>query len=266
MVSRAVYAALAVVSVSTVSAAAQADRPLLPSRSITAPLVAPLAETPAQQMQALETWIKDFEKWQNWFARWRNQSEPGWFAARGRLEKPSPPAWLPTACASLVEDAGPLADGCRLWEAWRRDDYGADVMAQQIAASRTGHESPHKTLWWERIHMDALWPITQAGSGAYGVAGVHTALGLTKRVQVFLTPGVLMMRVPAASGGDTWTAATDWGFSYRLFNFRMPVAGRASTLHLNIARVWLLGTSELPLPGQLYVAGFSVTFRSGTPR
>ena len=263
MVSRAVYAALVIVCTAA-GAAAQAEPPPLPSRSLTAPIVAPLGETPAQQMQALEEWTQAFEKWQNWFARWHNQSEPGWFAAKGRLQKPTPPQWLPAACESPVDDSGPLARGCQLWDAWRRDEGGQSFSTQQVAQARANREVPHKTIWWEHIHLDALWPITQVGSGAFGVAGAHTTLSLTKRAEVFLTPGVLMMRVPALTGGSTWTAATDWGFSYRLGDFRMPGFGTPSTLHLNMARVWLLGQNELPLSGQLYVAGLSLTFRSGS--
>jgi hypothetical protein len=161
-----------------------------------------------------------------------------------------------------MDDAGPLVEGCRLFDAWKRDDYGADLLVQQIAQSRATREVPRKTIWWEHIHLDALWPITQAGSGGFGVAGAHTTLSLTKRAEVFLTPGVLMMRVPALTGGSTWTAAADWGFSYRLGDFRMPGFGTPSTLHLNLARVWFFGQNELPLSGQLYVAGLSLTFRS----
>ena len=263
MVSSVVCAALAILST---AARVAADPPLLPSRSFGATVVAPLGETSAQQMQALEEWSKAFEKWQNWFARWRNQSEPGWFASRGRLEKPAPPQWLPAACASLVEDSGPLVRGCQLWDAWRRDEDGHSFAARQEAEARADRELPHKTIWWERVHLDALWPLTQVGSGVYGVAGVHTTLSLTKRAQIFLLPGVLMMRVPALSGGGAWTTATDWGFSYRLGDFRMPGFGTPCALHLNIARVWLLGAGELPLSGQLYVAGFSLTFRNGNRR
>jgi hypothetical protein len=103
--------------------------------------------------------------------------------------------------------------------------------------------------------------MTQVGSNAFGVVGVHTTLPVTKRMQVFLTPGAIVMRLPALTGGETWSAATDWGFSYRLFDFRMPAVGRPSTLHFNMARVWVLGTSTVPLTRQLYVAGFSVTFK-----
>ena len=261
LVSRAVLAVLAAVCTAA-SAAAQADPPLLPSRSITAPLLAPLSDSPAQQLLALQKWTTDYENWRIWYARWRNTREPGWMASRGRRPRPDPPPWLPAACASLVEDSGPLVDGCREWELWRRDDFGADTMAQQVAQARADHESPRTSVWWEHIHLDAFWPMTQVGSNAFGVAGVHTTLPLTKRMQVFLTPGAILMRLPAISGGGTWSAATDWGFSYRLFDFRMPAVGRPSTLHFNMARVWVLGGGGVPMPGELYLAGFSVTFKS----
>jgi hypothetical protein len=69
------------------------------------------------------------------------------------------------------------------------------------------------------------------------------------------------MRLPAVNGGRAWSAATDWGFSWSLFDFRMPGLERASTVHVNFARVWVLGGSAVVMPGELYLAGFSVTFK-----
>lgn len=109
--------------------------------------------------------------------------------------------------------------------------------------------------------MDALWPMTQSGSSAFGVAGMHATMHLTKRLQVFMAPGMLLMRLPGLDGTETWSAATDWGFSYMLFHFRLPGLRHASSAHFNMARVWMLGANVAPMTGDMYVAGLSLTFR-----
>jgi hypothetical protein len=155
-----------------------------------------------------------------------------------------------------------MAAGCRAWREWVRADYATELVAQRLVQTRATSEAPRKTVWWEHIHLDALWPVTQVGSNAFGVCGVHATLNLTQRAQIFIAPGAILMRLPALEGGQTWTPAADWGFSYRLFDLRLPAMQRASTLHLNIARVWILGMSRVPMAGELYLAGFSLTFKS----
>lgn len=219
------------------------------------------AESPSQQITALQRWTRDYDEWKAWFVKWGGRLEPGWFSAKQRREPPVPPPWLPDACLSLVADSGPLADACRAWRDWLSDRDGSGIVAQQAARARAKQEAPEKTIWWEHVHVDALWPMTQSGSNAYGVAGMHTTLHVTKRLQVFVAPGAILMRLPAVNGGRAWSAATDWGFSWSLFDFRMPGLERASTVHLNFARVWVLGGSAVVMPGELYLAGFSVTFK-----
>lgn len=155
-----------------------------------------------------------------------------------------------------------MTAGCRAWREWARADYATLLATQQVAQTRAKSEAPRKTIWWEHIHLDALWPVTQVGSSAFGVCGVHATLNLTTRAQIFIAPGAILMRLPSLEGGQTWTPAADWGFSYKLFDLRLPAMQRASTLHLNIARVWILGMNRIPIAGELYLAGFSLTFKS----
>jgi hypothetical protein len=233
----------------------------LPSRSLvgSAPLVA--ADSPAQQLAALAQWTREYHDWEAWFLQWRSRPEPGMFSSKSRRTPPVPPAWLGEACATHLQDTGPLAEACAAWRDWSSGDEGAGLVQQQMAQARSAHEAPQHSVWWEHVHVDALWPMTQTGSQAFGLAGMHTTVSVTKRFEVFLTPGAILMRVPAINGGMTWSAATDWGFSYRLMDFHMPMMQRASTLHFNIVRVWMLGGQALQTPGELYLAGFSITFK-----
>jgi hypothetical protein len=227
----------------------------------------PSIDLSGDRLKEMAHFIEEYDSWKAWAEQWRNRGEPGfWGSSRKRRQPPTPPEWLADACHLLGNDRT-MADGCRAWREWSRDDYAAEVIAQQIGKVRADKEATHKTLWWEHVHIDALWPMTQAGSSAYGVAGVHTTLQITRRFQIFLAPGAIMMRLPSVDGGQRWSPATHWGFSYQLLDFRFPRTHRPSTLHLNLARVWIMGQNRLPAAGEMYLAGFSITFkRSGEPR
>jgi hypothetical protein len=236
--------------------------PLRPVRSVTE---LPITISPTdEQMKGIERWMRDYTAWKTWAAEWINKREPGLFrGSKERRQRPDPPAALLAACPVSIEETGTLADACKLLDEWRHDDLATEIIRQQIASARKKKEDDQKTVWWQHIHLDALWPMTQGTSGVYGVLGVHTTVDLTGRVQLFLAPGAILMRVPGPSGNGEWRPATDWGFSYRLADFTMPRIGCPATLHLNLARVWFLGGGET-MPGvsnDTYLAGFSLTFK-----
>jgi len=233
----------------------------LPSHPIAIPDLAPAVGLADEQLLRLTQWTRAYREWRAWYLQWRNQPEPGMFGVRARRDPPVPPAWLPTVCAGVVEEAGPVAEACAAWREWQANDMAATLMTEQIAQARAAVETPHKTLWWERVHVDALWPMTRAGSNAFGVVGVHTTIHVTKRFQVFLLPGVILMRAPGLDGVQNWSAATDWGFSFRLFDLRVPLAARPGTVHLNMARVWMFGASGVATTGETYLAGLSLSFK-----
>jgi hypothetical protein len=225
-----------------------------------------LTSVPSERLVEVERWIRDYEAWRTWFVRWHNRREPGiWsWSTRQRKPRPDPPAWLPTTCESLLEDSGVLGHGCRVLAAWRDDDFFTMLARERIAQTRADREAPQKTVWWQRVHLDAFWPMTQSGSHAYGVFGTHVTMPLSRRVGVFLAPGAILLRVPTRGGGRTWMTATDWGMSVNLFDLRIPGLNRSGTVHLNFARVWLLGSAGADLSGDLYLAGFSMTFNPRT--
>jgi hypothetical protein len=243
------------------SAAAQTSLPTLPARPVVVPSFTPIAVSAAQQAVVLTQWTHDYREWRTWYLQWRNRPEPGFVSTRARRLPPAPPAWLPSLCAAQIDEAGPVADACAASREWQADDMAASLMSEQIAQTRAAIESPQKTLWWERVHVDALWPMTRAGSNAFGVAGVHATVHLTKRFQVFVLPGFILMRAPGLDGNQNWSAATDWGFSVRLFDLRVPIAGRPGSVHLNMARVWLLGNSNVAAASETYLAGLSLSFK-----
>lgn len=219
------------------------------------------------EMAAIERWVHDYKAWKAWYAKWRNQVEPGLFGStRERRKRPDPPAVLATVCPVPLDDKGVLADACQLFKEWRDDDIVTEGIKQQVATTRAQKETEDKSVWWRHLHLDAVWPLTQGKSGVWGVIGLHTTIDISGRVELFLTPGAMLMRVPGPAGADQWKPATDWGMSFRLADFTIPGTHRPATLHVNLARVWLLGRMD-DVPGvqsDMSLAGFSVTFRKVT--
>jgi hypothetical protein len=243
------------------SAVAQSSLPLALRPSVAAwPTT---IEPSGEQLAGIERWSRDYIAWKAWFGEWRNKREPSLFGTHSRRQRPDPPVEAFFACPLPSDDVGPLAQSCRLLDEWLRNDVAAEIITQQAAATRTRKENESKTIWWQHVHLDALWPMTQGTSGMYGVLGLHTTIDLTGRIELFLAPGAILMRVPGPSGNGEWKPATDWGFTYRLADFTMPRMRRPATLHVNLAKVWLFGGTENAAAAQndMYLAGFSLTFR-----
>jgi hypothetical protein len=237
----------------------------LPSHALALPEPALLpTELPDQvlRLEELKLWIHDYNEWKRWADKWLNKHEWSWFGVAPRRPRPDPPVWLEDDCRLVLEDTGTLAEGCRLLADWR-DDLATAAERAKFNAAKMRLEDRTKTSWWEHLHLDGFWPMTQSEGGMYGVVGVHATVQIVNRFQVFVAPGVMLMRVPSSSGESEWRPATDWGASYRLFNFSMPGTTRRATLHANFVRAWVFvrlggnlgGTSTVNL------AGFSVSFK-----
>jgi hypothetical protein len=215
-----------------------------------------------QRLVDMRQWIGDYEKWKQWDATWRNKREPGWIHARDRRVRPNPPTWLGAECAAGVfEDNEIVADACRLWAEWNEGERVAAVR-QQNAAAQTQHEAPTRTIWWEHIHIDALWPMTQWRGSVYGVLGVHATIDVAGRMQVFVAPGAILLNLPTGRNNERqWRPATDYGIAYRLFDFKIPGTERGASLHLNLAKAWVLAGPSNVVKTSVDLAGFSVTLK-----
>ena len=215
----------------------------------------------AQQADELRRWMEAFVEWREWWAKWANRREPGWFASsRPRRQKPAPPDWLPARCENVIADTDPLAQACALLEEWRQDPLLLRSRSAQVAAVQN-KEDDRKTTWWEHIHVDVLWPATELRASVYGVVGFHTAAAIRGRLQVFLAPGVMLLNLPTADGTRVWKVAANYGIGYRLLDFTFP-GGRPASLHVNIAKSWLVSDArDLVTNRNLDFAGFSVTFK-----
>ena len=231
----------------------------MPCRSIPCQLSEPRVVALSQlQIEEVEQWTREFDEWQKWAARWLNRRQPGfWASALERTKKPDPPVWLEDACELLADD-DQLARPCKLLAEWR-DDLVTAKNRQASAAAVVQREAPTKTSWWRHAHLDAMWSTTQSNVTAFGILGAHLTMEVEGRFQVFVAPGIMLVSVPALSGGRSLLPATDWGVTYRLFN-----VGR-NTVHFNLVHAWLLANEANLINSQVTLAGFSVSFRPHHP-
>jgi hypothetical protein len=205
--------------------------------------------------------MESFAEWTQWWARWGNRPEPGLIGGgfRERREKPAPPAWLIAECDGGEFDLE-LDPACELLEDWRRD-YPATLARQVRATGPAQLEEASKTIWWEHVHMDVLWPAMQWQASVYGVVGVHSTATVRGRLQVFLAPGVMLLNVPASNGTRAWKLAASYGMGYRLLDFTFP-GSRPASLHLNLAKAWLLpDVGSVNIGRSVDFVGFSITFK-----
>jgi hypothetical protein len=218
-----------------------------------------------ERFAELRKWVTEFTEWREWSERWSNRREPGWFGARSRRQRPDPPSWLDHECRQAIESGSVLQQACDLLAVWK-DDRATAQIRQQRVATVTEREDPRKTKWWEHVHFDLLWPMTQLRVSAYGVVGMHATINVTQRFQIFVAPGAMLMNLPTSRGTRAWTPAADWGFSYRLVDFRFPGSIRQASLHLNVATAWVFAGPEGLGRTSIDLAGFSITFaRNPTP-
>jgi len=238
------------------------QEPVLPSRVLDTgeiQFAMPDVATWDQRLREVQQWMGEFQKWQEWNALWRNRREPGWIGARERKVRPDPPDWLAAECHdAIVQEGETLAQACRLLSQWKDDDEVARLR-QQTANARMQREEVHKTVWWEHLHFDALWPMTQLHGSIFGVVGMHATIEVAGRFQIFVAPGAILLNLPKGASEREWRPATDWGIAWRIADFTMPGTDRRASLHLNLAKAWLLGGPAGFANTSVDLAGFSIT-------
>src|SRR4051794_1615732 len=242
--------------------AAAADRTPLPAQPLTigepvypVPDLSPLTLFNAGEAIA---WSADFAAWQRWMDEWASRTEPGYFSGRARRPKPEPPGWLSGVCGDLPSDDAWLVDACARLLEWR-DDVVTSKLRRDAVQARSQREHETKSSWLQHIHLDALWPIGTDFRSSLGVVGTHATVEIVGRLQVFLTPGFMMLNLPSA-GGRAWVPATDYGIAYRLGRFTVPGTHTRATAHLNLAKAWVFADVAGLANGTVDLARFSFTF------
>jgi hypothetical protein len=220
---------------------------------------APVIVLSEDDMRALQLWTHDFAEWQAAFERWRHSKLPphevlSWNGFLEHNPKPQPPSWLGDVCGLLEEDTA-FANPCAVLAEWRDDPF-VTKNRHAAATALKQQEEPKNSVWWRNLHLDGLWSTTQSNVAALGLFGTHLTVAVEGRLQVFVTPGILLVSVPTFYGSRVLSPATDWGLTFRLFN-----VGRG-TVHFNLVHAWMLGGGAEQIAGtHLTLAGFSLTRR-----
>lgn len=217
-----------------------------------------------QRFAELRQWIEEYTAWKRWADQWLGRRQPGWLGSQARRARPDPPAWLAEECRNLIEGEGTLFDACGLLVEWA-EDYASAQLRLERTTTQAQDEIEVRSKWWERVHVDLFWPMTQLRSTVFGVVGMHATMEVGGRLQVFVAPGVMLINVPTERGTREWKPATDWGFSYRMFDFRFPGTDRLATMHVNVAKAWVFAGPNNLFKTNVDLAGFSMTLKQ-TPR
>jgi hypothetical protein len=212
----------------------------------------------------LTKWMEEFKTYQKWDKTWRNRFQRGVFMrVVPRKHKPQPPPWLEQDCQNLVtvESNSLLTEACLLLAEWHEDVATAQIKKEE-AAQRQQKEKVEKTKFWEHVHLDGLWPMTQTGAKVFGVIGTHATFPIGGRLQLYAAPGAMLVNLPDGVSGRKWVPAYDWGFSVRLSDFKFPSSQRIASVHFNLAKVWVIGGPQVTgMEGSIDLAGLSLTFK-----
>ena len=212
------------------------------------------------RLTELQEWILAYTKWKEWSDKWRGKVEPGWFGPRARRTKPDPPVWLSDYCRSSQIAEGDLAVGCRLLTEYQYE-LATVLVKERLRDERAQREAPPtRTKWWNHIHVDALWMTTRIPA-SYGVIGIHATLHVAGRLHFFVAPGAMLLNMPTRDGSREWKPATDLGISYQLFDLKFPGYQRMATVHLNLAKAWVVGHRDSMVDTSVDLAGLSFSFK-----
>jgi hypothetical protein len=111
---------------------------------------------------------------------------------------------------------------------------------------RLEKETPSRTSFLDRVHLDVLGAPPEIGGGAnlVGVVGAHLTIVEFGRINLFGPPGV-MLAMASADGEPPgrWRPMTalSWGISVRLLEFRVRGSARKTVMYLNLTKLWTWG-------------------------
>ena len=220
-----------------------------------------------RRFDELAAWLKEYQAWEKWFEVWGNRvarnfdDQPLW----ERPVRPAPPVWLYAECQDdWVGDGGPIATACHILRHWDEEPL---LILQRRGASlvTTGgkvNDQVVKSTFFQRVHLTGLWVRARyPAPSAYGVVGMQIGVFETGR---FTLPaiGAMVVLIPDGEGGHSLKPATTMGFGYRLLDFVPPMMKTQVSLHLNVARVQVLGVQDaqmLPGMSSVNLLGFSVS-------
>lgn len=208
-----------------------------------------------------DDWVREFVVWQKWAQRWLNRRQWGQWSVLDRRPMPQPPEWLGQDCLQSASESGKIYEACKLYRV-ATEELSAARIRDAISYTTLNQEALKKTLWWERITLDAGWirPEYNPGPPVLGLVGAHVTLDIGEgRLGLFAGPGVMIVRLPNAFGGFDTKPSPDYGFSYRLKEFRVPGTHFSTRMSFTVVEVWIVGLvgNNLPTKANLTLVGLS---------
>ena len=162
----------------------------------------------------------------------------------------------------MVDDTGTFAEACRLLADWNDDYVTAALPAEDQGRAGSTRSTDENRLVASRPPRWVLADDAVTRERLRTGRRPCPRFDVVDRLQVFVAPGVMLMRVPTPTGEQELQPATDWGVSYKLFNFNLPGVQRQGTLHVNLVRAWVfMRVGSIGGNTTVNLAGFSVTLK-----
>jgi hypothetical protein len=160
-------------------------------------------------------------------------------------------------CSEMSEEERRRTERCKTEEEQGEDEY------QRRLAKIAEKEKPAKSSFMKWVHLDGGWVQSEDSTIFQGLIGAHVAIFESGRLQFYGPPGVMLIRQEFGENKHRLRPATTWGFSFRLFDSRIPGTGQQVRIFANFAKVWLLGGSQdniVSASSSIDMMGLSVTF------
>ncbi len=218
-----------------------------------------------RKQEELTKWLRDYDKWREWADEWLNRCRPGLMSPCGgkRLSRPDPPGWLKEDCENLMENS----DSIFLKACTTLRDYEYNLITWKVKEGTkidaVKKEKETRSSFLKYINFDS-WMTGQSRVWLYG-AGMHIAIPVKDRLNLFIAPGFTMLRVPsiahdrAGIGQKTWTPAYDFGVGFHIFDYG------PNKYYLNVAKAWVIISSNSQsganFRADVDLIGLSVTFK-----
>jgi len=213
----------------------------------------------------IEKWVKDYKEWRRWAETHGNR--PKWtsltYRPAKRPERPAPPSWLKTECASPNVFIDFTSEACELLREYD-DDLSTIMTKAKTQVAQVKQEKQDHSSFLKYVHFDGLWTVAQFDTKyrtqqPFGILGMHVAIPMPgyKRLQIIIPPGAMVFTYPYGRERK-WAPGATFGGGLKLFEFDPRIVSSRAALHLNFVRAII--PIEENIKTQISMVGGSVTF------
>ncbi|MEK7203764.1 MAG: hypothetical protein AAB627_01655 [Patescibacteria group bacterium] len=160
-------------------------------------------------------------------------------------------------CSEMDEKERRKTERCKTDQERREDEQ------KRHLAEIAEKEKPTKSSFMKWVHLDGYWIQSASSNMFQGLAGMHVVVFEEGRLQLYGPPGIILVRQQVSKEEHQLHFGITWGFSFRLFDIRVPGTDNEVRVFGNLAKVWLQGVNQ-DIPGAsisaIDMVGLSVTF------